>query len=99
MQTEELAVRKHRGGITMPTDTRSLTRTGKKRRTSGAGWEGKAFRRLAVTVDEAAEMLGVGRATLYKIVMRGEIESFTIGRARRIAITALEEYARVKRSA
>lgn len=83
----------------MPTDMRSLTRTAQKRRTSGAGWESKAFRRLAVTVDEAAEMLGVGRATLYKIVMRGEIESFTVGRARRIAISALEEYAQVNRSA
>jgi excisionase family DNA binding protein len=83
----------------MPMDTRSLTRIAQKRRTSGAVWESKALRRLAVTVDEAAEMLGVGRATLYKIVMRGEIESFTVGRARRIAISALEEYAQIKRSA
>lgn len=85
----------------MPTDIemRGLTRVVRKRRTSSAGWESKAFRRLAVTVDEAAEMLGVGRATLYKIVMRGEIESFTVGRARRIAISALEEYAQIKRSA
>src|SRR5262245_31951118 len=97
MRTEELAVRKHQGGITMLANTRRLTRTAQKRRISDAGWEIKAFRRLAVTVDEAAEMLGVGRATLYKIVMRGEIESFTIGRARRIPITALEEYAQIKR--
>jgi|GEM_PF-5699972 len=85
----------------MPTDVdmRSLATTARKRRTSGAGWESKAFRRLAVTVDEAAEMLGVGRATLYKLVMRGEIESFTVGRARRIAISTLEEYAQIKRSA
>ena len=83
----------------MPTDMRSLTRATRKRRTSGAGWESKAFRRLAVTVNEAAEMLGVGRATLYKLVMRGEIESFTVGRARRIAISTLEEYAQIKRNA
>lgn len=82
----------------MPTDVemRSLARTGRRRRTFGAGWERKAFRRLAVTVDEAAQMLGVGRATLYKLVMRGEIESFTVGRARRIAISTLEQYAQVK---
>lgn len=44
-------------------------------------------------------MLGVGRATLYKLVMRDEIESFTVGRSRRIAITTLEQYARQRRSA
>ena len=83
----------------MPTDMRSLTRAARKRGTSGAGSESTAFRRLAVTVNETAEMLGVGRATLYKLVMRGEIESFTVGRARRIAISTLEEYAQIKRSA
>jgi excisionase family DNA binding protein len=83
----------------MPTDVQSLTRATRKRRTSRSGWESNTFRRLAVTVDEAAEMLGVGRATLYKLVMRGEIESFTVGRARRIAISTLEEYAQIKRSA
>ena len=55
--------------------------------------------RLAVTVEEGARMLGVGRATLYKLVMRGEIESFTIGRARRIAVATLERYAQMPRSA
>ncbi len=55
--------------------------------------------RLAVTVEEGARMLGVGRATLYKLVMRGEIDSFTIGRARRIAIATLERYAQMPRSA
>jgi excisionase family DNA binding protein len=55
--------------------------------------------RLAVTVEEAAQLLGVGRATLYRLVMRGEVESFTVGRARRIAIAALERYMRIDRSA
>ena len=55
---------------------------------------GDPVARLAVTVEEGARMLGVGRATLYKLVMRGEIESFTIGRARRIAISTLEQFAR-----
>lgn len=62
-------------------------------------WNSKLVGRLAVTVEEGAHMLGVGRATLYKLVMRGEIESFTVGRARRIAISTLEQYARVRRSA
>lgn len=50
--------------------------------------------RLAVTVAEGAQMLGIGRATLYRLVMRGEIESFTVGRARRIAVSVLERYTR-----
>jgi excisionase family DNA binding protein len=51
--------------------------------TNRAGrWEDASIRRLAVTVEEGARMLGVGRATLYKLVMRGDIESFTVGRAR-----------------
>jgi excisionase family DNA binding protein len=56
--------------------------------------ENASWARLAVTVEEAAHMLGVSRATLYKVIMRGEIESFTVGRARRIAISTLEQYAR-----
>jgi excisionase family DNA binding protein len=55
---------------------------------------GQPISRLAVTVAEGAQMLGVGRATLYRLVMRGEIESFTVGRARRIAVSALERYMR-----
>jgi excisionase family DNA binding protein len=62
-------------------------------------WEEAPIMRLAVTVEEGAQMLGVGRATLYKLVMRGDIESFTVGRARRIAISALERYAGIQRSA
>jgi excisionase family DNA binding protein len=54
--------------------------------------------RLAVTVEEAARMLGVSRATLYKLVMHGEIDSFKVGNARRIAIAALEVYAGIRRS-
>lgn len=70
------------------------TRTNRTRR-----WEDASIRRLAVTVEEGAHMLGVGRATLYKLVMRGDIESFMVGRARRIAITALEQYAGMRQSA
>lgn len=50
--------------------------------------------RLAVTVEEGAQLFGISRATMYKLVRRGEIKSFTMGRARRIAIVILEQYAR-----
>ena len=47
---------------------------------------------LAVTVEEWARMLGISRASMYKHVKRGDIESFTIGRLRRIAISVLERF-------
>ena len=53
----------------------------------------ESIRPLAVSVDEAEKMLSVSRCTLYKAVMRGEIESFVIGqRTRRIAVSVLERY-------
>lgn len=45
-----------------------------------------------VTAAEAAVLLGISRAHLYGLVMRGEIPSIKIGRARRIPVSALEEW-------
>lgn len=49
-------------------------------------------KRLLVTVAEAAVILGCSRTHIYTRVMRGEIPSLTIGRARRIPVSALEEW-------
>jgi excisionase family DNA binding protein len=49
-------------------------------------------RKLLVSPQEAAEMLGINRSTLYQLLMRGDIVSFKIGRARRIPVKALEEW-------
>lgn len=45
-----------------------------------------------LTVDEAARLLRVGRAFLYKVLQRGELPSYKIGAARRISLAALQEY-------
>jgi len=74
-------------------------RIGRARQARIERWDGESIGRLAVTVEEGAHMLGVGRATLYKLIMRGEIDSFTVGRARRIAVVTLERYAGVRRGA
>jgi len=74
-------------------------RIGRARQARSELWDSESIGRLAVTVEEGAHMLGVGRATLYKLIMRGEIASFTVGRARRIAVATLEQYAGVRRSA
>lgn len=49
-------------------------------------------KRLLVTVAEAAVILGCSRGHIYTRVMRGDIPSLTIGRARRIPVSALEEW-------
>lgn len=48
--------------------------------------------RHLLTVDEAAEQLGVGRTLLYELVTSGELESVRIGRLRRIPAAAIGEY-------
>ncbi|GAA2138040.1 hypothetical protein GCM10009760_19030 [Kitasatospora kazusensis] len=56
---------------------------------------------IALTVEEAARRLGVGRTTMYALVASGEIPSVTIGRLRRVPADALKAYmaARVQAAA
>jgi excisionase family DNA binding protein len=48
--------------------------------------------RIVLTVEEAAERLGVGRTLMYALVRSGDIESIAIGRLRRIPLDALDEF-------
>ncbi|KIQ62849.1 excisionase [Kitasatospora griseola] len=48
--------------------------------------------RVALTVEEAARRLGVGRTTMYGLVSSGEVSSVMIGRLRRIPAQALSDY-------
>lgn len=48
--------------------------------------------RVVLTIEEAANRLGIGRTTMYALVMSGEIRSVTIGRLRRIPVHCLDEY-------
>ena len=47
---------------------------------------------VALTVEEAARRLGVGRTMMYALLASGEIPSVTIGRLRRIPAEALSDY-------
>ncbi|MEV4134405.1 helix-turn-helix domain-containing protein [Dactylosporangium sp. NPDC049742] len=47
---------------------------------------------LVLTVEQAAQRLGIGRTLAYALVSSGEIESVTIGRLRRIPAECLTEY-------
>jgi excisionase family DNA binding protein len=54
---------------------------------------------LLLTVEEAAEYLGVGRSTMYGLIRDGEVESIRIGRLRRIPSDALPAFlARLRES-
>jgi excisionase family DNA binding protein len=48
--------------------------------------------KLLLTAIEAAEVLGVGRSTVYELIAAGQIESVRIGRSRRIPRAALVAY-------
>ena len=45
-----------------------------------------------LTVDEAAQRLGIGRSHAYIYVLRGELESVKLGRSRRVPAEAVEEF-------
>ncbi|MGW4829776.1 helix-turn-helix domain-containing protein [Amycolatopsis japonica] len=49
--------------------------------------------RTLLTVEEAAEYLGIGRTTAFKLIENGELQSVTIGRLRRVPVSAADEYA------
>jgi excisionase family DNA binding protein len=49
--------------------------------------------RVLLTVEEAAEQLGIGRTLTYKLISSGEIESIRIGRLRRVPTASIQDYA------
>jgi excisionase family DNA binding protein len=55
--------------------------------------------RLLLTVEEAAEQLGIGRTLMYALVKDGAVESVHIGRLRRIPADALPRYLQGLRAA
>lgn len=50
--------------------------------------------RLLVNVSEAAETLAMSRASLYRLIRRGEISVIKIGGMTRLETNALEDYVR-----
>ena len=48
---------------------------------------------LLLTVEQAAEQLGMGRTTLYSLISSGRVESVRVGRLRRLRPEAVERYA------
>ena len=48
--------------------------------------------RILYSCTEAAALMGLGRSLVYQLVMRGDLHSIKLGRARRIPAKALDEY-------
>lgn len=48
--------------------------------------------RVVLTIEEAAQRLGIGRTTMYGLIKTGKIRTVTIGRLRRVPTFCLDEY-------
>jgi excisionase family DNA binding protein len=49
-------------------------------------------KRLAYSVEEACQALGIGRALAYELIMSGRIHSIKVGARRLIPASALAEF-------
>ncbi len=50
------------------------------------------YPKLLLTVEEAAQVLSLGRSLFYELMQRNRIESVKIGSARRIPYSALQRF-------
>jgi excisionase family DNA binding protein len=47
--------------------------------------------RIAVTIDRAADILDLGRSSIYSLLREGRLKSIRIGNARRIPMQSIRE--------
>lgn len=47
--------------------------------------------RLAVTIDRAADVLDVGRSTVYELLRAGKLKGIKLGRAHRVVVQSIRE--------
>lgn len=48
--------------------------------------------KLAVSVNQAAEMIGLKRDLMYRLILGGDIPSFRVGSRRLVSVEALRDY-------
>lgn len=48
--------------------------------------------RLLLTVEEAAERIGICRSNMFKLIREGDVRSVKVGRLRRVTPAALEDF-------
>jgi len=47
--------------------------------------------RLAVTIERAADVLDVGRSTVYELLRAGKLKSIRLGRAHRVVVQSIRD--------
>ena len=60
--------------------------------TTAAASQTSAGTKLLLTVEEAADQLGVGRTVMYRLLSSGAVQSVTVGRLRRIPRECLSDF-------
>jgi excisionase family DNA binding protein len=50
--------------------------------------------RVLLTAEEVADALAIGRCTVYDLIRTGQLQSFKIGKLRRVPVDAVRDYAR-----
>lgn len=50
--------------------------------------------RLLLTVEEAADRIGICRSNMFKLIRQGDVKSVKVGRLRRVTPTALDDFVR-----
>jgi len=52
----------------------------------------KTWKRLAVSLDEAGEMMGVSGKTVKRLIFRGELRGLKVGAQWRVRVAEIEDY-------
>ena len=47
---------------------------------------------MLFTVEQVAQILGIGRSTVFQLIKNEQIESIRLGRSRRIPVDAMQNY-------
>lgn len=55
--------------------------------------------KVAYSIDEVIDVLGIGRRKIYELLNDGELKSYTIGRRRFVSVHALDEFIREREAA
>jgi excisionase family DNA binding protein len=54
---------------------------------------------ICVRVNDAANMIGIGRTKLYELIAAGEVETVKLGKATRVTTASLHDLIRRRREA
>ena len=51
---------------------------------------------ISVTINQTAQISGLGRTTIYDLIKKGRLKTFCVGRRRLVVYSSLEELANGK---